>query len=85
MEQLAEYAGAYASDELEVTYGIFVRDGRLFARLRWLEPQALRPAYADAFEDDSGDLVRFTRDGAGRVDGFNVNAGRVRHLRFDRR
>lgn len=85
VEQLAEYAGAYVSDELDVTYSVFVRAGRLLVRLRWRDPVALRPAYADAFENPEGHIVRFTRDGTGRVDGFNVNAGRVRHLRFERR
>ena len=41
----------------------------------------LTPAFPDGF-DAAGDTMRFTRDGAGRIDGFRVYAGRVWHLRF---
>jgi YD repeat-containing protein len=31
-----------------------------------------------------GNTMEFTRDRSGRVTGFVLDAGRVRHLRFDR-
>jgi len=82
--QLAEYAGAFRSDELDTTYSIAVKDGALWLRHRWLEPVRLRAAYADAFEAGEGRVLRFTRDSTGAVDGLTVYTGRVRHLRFDR-
>lgn len=83
--QLAEYPGTYWSEELDATYTASVEDGKLTLRRRPAGPVTLEPTYRDAFR--AGDLgqLRFTRDAAGRVDGFNVNAGRARHLRFTRR
>jgi CubicO group peptidase (beta-lactamase class C family) len=81
---LAEYAGAYHSDEIDTTYSLSVKDGGLWLAHRWLAPVRLRAAYADAFEAGEGRLLRFTRDGTGTIDGVSVYAGRVRHLRFER-
>jgi hypothetical protein len=81
--QLAEFAGDYSSDEAEVTYTIAVQDGKLVARRRPDWTQALTPAYRDAF-DAGGLLVRFTRDGAGRVNGLSLWLGRVRDMRLTR-
>jgi len=41
------------------------------------------PAFSDAFTA-RGYLIRFTRSG-GRIDGFDVSAGRMLRIRFDRR
>jgi len=82
-----EYTGTYASDEL-ATRMIVVRDGaRLF--LRHEDPfkdgptAALHPTLADTFAVD-GLVVRFERVGGRRVNGFMLDAGRVRDLRFAR-
>ncbi len=82
-EALKEYEGRFTSPELEVTYRLYVDAGKLWLRLHGESPEELKPADRDAFESD-GNVVRFTRDAAGRVDGFTVYAGRVWHLRFDR-
>jgi CubicO group peptidase (beta-lactamase class C family) len=81
--ELREYEGRYHSPELDVSYDVAVRDGRLAQRLRWEPWQALEPVYADAFRA-GGLIIRFERDAAGRIDGYRVFAGRVRHLRFER-
>jgi hypothetical protein len=80
-----DYTGVYASDEL-ATRMLVVRDGdRLF--LRHENPfkdgpdDALHPTLADTFAVD-GLVVRFERDGRRRVNGFRLDAGRVRNLRF---
>lgn len=83
-QQLAEYAGAYYCEELDVVYVISLRDGRLFLKRRLAAEAALTPTYADAFSQ-GGNTIRFTRDQAGRVNGFNQSSGRVLHLRFVRR
>ncbi len=83
--QLAAYAGSYGSAELGVRYTVVVRADTL--RLEGLrdEPQTLLPMDADGFRTPTGAAqVTFTRDRRGRVDGFEVFAGRVLHLRFDR-
>lgn len=81
--ELADYAGDFSSDEAEVTYTVAVEDGKLVLRGRpdWSDP--LAPAYKDAFTSSRG-LVRFTRDGAGRVTGFGLWLPRVRDMRFTR-
>lgn len=81
--ELAAYAGSYASDELDVVYTVLVEDGKLAIRRRKPGLASLDPAFAEAF-NGLGD-VRFTRDAAGRVDGFLLTTGRVRNVRFTRR
>ena len=83
--QLAEFAGAYDSEELDVTYRVLVHSGRLVVWHRPEPPVAVLPIFSDAFDFGRGRVVRFTRDSAGRIDGFEIFAGRVRHLRFIRR
>jgi len=78
---LEAYAGAYYSEEIDMTYTLYVEGGRLKVRHRPAQRFTLAPVYADAF-GEGGDVIRFTRDATGRVDGFMVYAGRVRHLRF---
>lgn len=78
---LEAYAGIYHSDEIDMTYRLSIEGGKLKAWFRPAQHTELAPVYADAFETE-GDIVRFTRDASGRVDGFLVYAGRVRHLRF---
>jgi len=83
-EDLAAYAGTYYGEEIDTVYTIGVEGGSLAVRFRPAQKFALRPVYADAFEAE-GNILRFTRDGSGRVDGFRVFAGRVWHLRFEKR
>lgn len=81
-EVLDGYAGDYSSDELGVIYTVLLREGKLYLRHPKGE-ELLRPAFVDAFESGLGS-VTFTRDRRHRVDGFLVDTGRVRHLRFAR-
>jgi CubicO group peptidase (beta-lactamase class C family) len=82
-EQLAEFAGAYYSEELDVHYVCSVENGRLTVRVR-SDSRALEPAWRDAFTD-RGRQFEFTRAAQGRVTGFAVHAGRVRNIHFVRR
>lgn len=82
-EDLEAYAGAYYSEEIDTTYMLYVEEGRLKVSYRPAQRFTLAPLYPDAF-GEGGDVMRFTRDASGRVDGFRVYAGRVRHLRFVR-
>ncbi len=81
-EELAEYAGRYYSDELDLTYTVVILDGRPVVWFRPATALPLVPAYADAFEFGGGRVMRFSRDAEGRIEGFRVFADRVRHLRF---
>src|SRR6185436_613412 len=79
--QLAEYAGAYRSEEAEATYTIAVEGGRLVLLRRFGERDELRPLYRDVFEG-GGARFRFVRDDAGKVAQLSAIAERVWDLRF---
>lgn len=82
--QLAELAGAYASDEVETTISVAVEGDSLVLHRRPAERTALVPLYADAFALPGAGVIRFSRDSAGRVDGSWLSVGRARNLRFVR-
>ena len=85
LAELQAYAGTYRSEELDVPYIVWVESDKLMIRHRPEPAVTLGPLYADAFDFGQGRVVRFTHDQSGRVDAFEVYAGRVRHLRFDKR
>jgi hypothetical protein len=80
-EQLAEYAGVYRSDEMDAVFRISVNDGQLQLARTKLRPAALDPMFKDSFRVPIG-VMQFTRDSTGRVTGFLLEGGRVRHLKF---
>ncbi len=82
--QLAEYAGTYLSEELDVAYRFVVEDGKLFLRGKNLPKNPLLPTIADSFIVGDGSL-HFTRDPGGRIVGLSVGSGRVRDIGFSRR
>jgi hypothetical protein len=80
---LSRYAGQYYSEELDTTYTLRVRDGRLMLIRKGEAPEAMTPASPGVFLLQSGVTVEF--DGAdARASGFRVHAGRVRNLEFGR-
>src|SRR5262249_41902596 len=66
----AAFTGEYRSDEAEVDYTVAVENGKLVMRRRPDVRMELTPAYRDAFTMEDGWVMRFTRDRAGRVNGF---------------
>ena len=81
---LEAFAGTYYSEEIDTAYTVFVEGEKLKVRFYPAQRFELRPVYSDAFQAE-GNVLRFTRDGSGAVDGFLVYAGRVRHLHFVRK
>ena len=81
---LADYAGTYASDELDVRLVVASKDGKLVLRRRPADEMELRPVYADDFQAAGLGTIRFARDGRGAVTGFSIYAGRVVDVRFSR-
>jgi hypothetical protein len=81
--QLAEFAGTYRSDEFELAYRIVVHEGGLRLERMKSPPAALQPLVADRFTGQPG-TITFVRDGSGRITGFLLDAGRVRHVKFRR-
>lgn len=84
--ELPSYAGTFYSSELDVTWPVVMHEGKLALQMpkrkfvTELEP--LTPAMADAFTS-KGDFLRFTRDAAGAVTGFNLSTSRMKDIRFD--
>jgi CubicO group peptidase (beta-lactamase class C family) len=81
-DQLAQYAGAYVSEEIDPIYRISADGEKLtLARLKQ-SPDTLRPLVRDVFTGRIG-TVRFLRDQAtGNVSGFALNSGRVQNFHF---
>ena len=74
--------GTYVSEEAATTITIAHQDGKLLLRQRPTVSFEMRPAYRDVFEIPTGDIVRFIRDGSGKVTEMSLFLGRVRDLRF---
>lgn len=87
-EQLQSYVGMFYSPELDVTWPLVIDQGKLAVRdqHRKFETkiQPLAPAMKDAFSGEAG-LLRFTRDAAGKVTGFDLSASRMRGIHFGMR
>ena len=86
--QLKEYSGSFYSEELEVLYHVMNRDGNLWLRHKKGE-FSLRATAADEFSGTFGEFVggvtlRFARNSQKLVNGFTIDSGRVKHLRFVR-
>jgi hypothetical protein len=79
--QLDEFAGTYRSDEMDAVYRMAVHDGRLRLERLKANPASLEPVVVDTFSSPAG-VLRFTRDAQGTVNGFVLDAGRVRGMKF---
>ncbi len=82
--ELAEYAGAYVSEEIDPVYRIVLQEGNLTLTRLKSKPDTLRPAVRDVFTGDIG-TVRFVRDANQHISGFILNAGRIQNFRFSRK
>ncbi len=83
--QLAAYAGAYHSEELDVAHVVAVRNGRLAVE-RWPSPALnAEPTFADGFMFGRGWHATFTRDAGGAITGYELTNGRCRRVKFVRR
>jgi hypothetical protein len=81
--QLAEYAGDYRSEEVEATHSWKLEKGQLVVYADGRRLGVLEPSYRDGFTR-GGNVIDVQRDAKGRITGYVVEAGRVRHLRFTR-
>jgi CubicO group peptidase (beta-lactamase class C family) len=80
-ERLASYTGSYYSRELDMTY-VWESEGvELFIRFRNAPDEPLLPVSADEFKWQSTSL-KMARDESGAIRGFEMDAGRVRGIRF---
>jgi CubicO group peptidase (beta-lactamase class C family) len=83
--QLAEYAGAYVSEEIDPVYRLVLEGDKLSLTRLKHKADTLQPAVRDVFTGQIG-TVRFTRDpGNEHVSGFVLNAGRIQNFHFAKR
>jgi CubicO group peptidase (beta-lactamase class C family) len=81
---LQAYVGEFGSDEARATLRVAVQGERLVLQNRPGVWAALTPTYRDAFNSGLG-VVRFLRDGSGRITELSVSQDRVWDLRFKKR
>lgn len=74
--ELAAYAGAYRSDEVQHTVRVVVKGAQLLLVLRDGLEQPLSATHRDHFEGDPG-AVWFTRDARGRVTAMHIGESRM--------
>lgn len=80
-DALNAFAGHYISAELDTTYVLTVKDGKLSVRIAPQAPMTLTPIAPDIFLlGEGGANYRFIRDAKGQVTGLVIYTGRVRHL-----
>jgi CubicO group peptidase (beta-lactamase class C family) len=84
-DQLAQMAGSYYSDELELPVSLVVRDGALFMRRPKSVDMRFGSFATDLFTSSDKMLLRVVRDARGAVAGFTLTINRVRDLEFVRR
>jgi len=82
-EQIKEYEGDYHSEELQVTFRLALKKGKLFFVHRNAPKPSLQPTLKDWFSV-RGFRIRFIRDEEKRITSFMLDAGRVKNLRFER-
>jgi hypothetical protein len=68
---------------VETTQTVKVEKGQLVVYANDRRLGMLEPSYKDGFTR-GGSVIDVQRDAKGRITGFVVEAGRVRHLRFTR-
>lgn len=79
----ADYIGTYSSAELKTTYRVEQRGDLLWLIGGLPAERVIALQEKDVFRA-GGYVVRFTRDGSGRVNGFAIDAGRVTNIGFSR-
>lgn len=83
--ELAGYAGEYYSPELEISYALTVSEDKLWFSLDDEGLQELTAMFGETFENPDYGAFTFSKNSAGKVDGFKLQSGRVRNLEFVRR
>lgn len=83
-EKFAQYEGSYTSEELEATYRLALKDGKLTLTAGWQPAATLQPTIRDEFQGPFGTALVFRRDAQNQITGFDIFAGRVRNIFFSK-
>jgi len=83
---LQTYAGTYYSPELDCNYRIVLKDHKLILTNAKYDDSPLRLFGDDHLNDDYWwmDNLMVLRDKQNKIIGFEVNSGRIRHVRFNK-
>jgi len=84
VEQLTEFEGSYYSDELDSVFRLYLEDQVLMGRIGYAEANRVSMTEPDTFSTE-GIKLSFERGDDGAITGFEIDAGRVRGIRFVRR
>jgi hypothetical protein len=84
-DQLAQMAGNYYSDELDLSVSLIARDGALYLRRPRSVDMRFGSFATDLFTSSDKMLLRVVRDPRGAVTGFTLTINRVRDLEFVKR
>jgi len=76
--------GRYFSPELDVTWTLVVRDGRLVLERHRMDAASLSPVFGTVFQTDDGFVLAFRRLSRGRSAVLEVSTERARRIRFTR-
>lgn len=80
---IEEYTGYFYSEELDFTYLLFFEDGKLKMKIASYDAREMNISEIDTFAS-AGNLVRFYRSN-GIIKGFELDAGRVTNLKFEKK
>ncbi len=81
--QLKDYEGKYYSEEIDATYSFEIKDSILYIQIPHTPPLPLAIKGKDNFSTN-GNYFRFIRRGD-NITGFTLDAGRVTHLKFEKK
>lgn len=81
----SEFAGRYYGAETEAFYTVVEKAGALFLEHRKYSTVPLTPFAPDQFTTSFWWMnhIHFLRNSKGKITGFEVNSGRLQHLRYD--
>jgi hypothetical protein len=82
--ELRAFEGTYTSDEVDGTYTIVGRDSGLLLQVPTRADIKFESLFTDAFSGKMLGVVKFSRNGRGRVTAFTATAPSVRGPRFNR-
>lgn len=81
--KMNEYTGKYYSDEVQATFSVQVKDGKLVLRQEPTTSFPLTPTYKDGFDLPIGTMY-FERDRRNNVTGFKISVSRARNVSFNK-
>jgi hypothetical protein len=86
-QELASMVGNYYSNELQMTYQAFIKEGKLFVQYKPYKPvfdEAFVAQNKDSFTSN-GYNITFVRNEKGEVTHFNLGGGRMGVMKFEKR